>query len=144
MKQIVVFGISALLLLVGQLEAQTVTTDLSDSHKVSLLDPEKVAAHLQLNASQVLHVSAFIGQIQEVIKQDEEKIAEMRARFRSGDKPGLFEKLKLRGQRYDRIDQMESFVDDIKDELTPEQLERFSDIVVPELPKLSPKSFDND
>ena len=144
MKQIVVFGMSALLLLVGQLEAQTVTTHLSDSNKVSLLDAEKAAAHLQLNASQVSKVSAFIGQIKDIIKQDEEKIAEMRARFRSGDKPGLFEKLKLRGQRNDRIDQIESLIDDIKDELTQEQLERFSDIVVPELPKLSPKSFESD
>jgi len=49
-----------------------------DTDTTSLPDPEKVATHLQLNASQVLHVSAVIRQIQEVIRQDEEKIAEMR------------------------------------------------------------------
>jgi hypothetical protein len=68
----------------------------------------------------------------------------MRARFRSGDKPGLFEKLKLRGRRNDRIDQIEALVDKIKHALTPEQLERFSDFDVPVLPKLSPKSFESE
>lgn len=146
MKQIcfVVLSINVLVLLVGQPDAHSQMSQQRDTNTTSLLDPEKVATHLQLNASQVLHVFAFIGQIQEVIRQDEEKIAEMRARFRSDDKPGLFEKLKLRGQRSNRIDQIESLVDNIKDELTQEQLERFSDIVMPELPKLSPKSFESD
>ena len=81
MKQIcfVVLSINVLVLLVGQPDAHSQMSQQRDTNTTSLLDPEKVATHLQLNASQMLHVFAFIGQIQEVIRQDEEKIAEMRA-----------------------------------------------------------------
>jgi hypothetical protein len=140
----VLLSAGALLLLVDQLEVHAQEVQQPDSTKILLLDAERVAAHLQLNASQVSTVSAFIEQIRDVIKQDEKKIAEMRAHLCSGDKPGLFEKLKLRGQRNERVDHIESLVDNIKEELTPEQREQFSDIVVPELPKLSPKSIESE
>jgi len=91
-----------------------------DTTTISLLDPEKVITRLTLNASQLPRVSLCIGQIQDVTKRDEEKVAEIRAPFRSGDQPGLFEKLRLRGQRNDRNSQIESLVANIKDELTPE------------------------
>ena len=113
------------------------------SDKIALLDFDKVKVHLSLKKEQGKKIEPMIAEIKKIIKEDEEKIAEMRARFRSGDKPGLFEKLKMRGQRNDRIDQIESLVDNIKDELTSEQIKIFSDIDVPKLPELSPKSFEN-
>lgn len=111
--------------------------------KITLMDFDKVKVHLSLKKEQEQKIAPMIAEIKKIIKEDEVKIEEMRARFRSEDKPGLFEKLKMRGQRNDRTDQIESLIDNIKDELTPEQIKRFSDIDMPELPKLSSKSFES-
>lgn len=146
MKQLHLFfaGICLLAFLATPLNAQSAADQPVPSSTISLLDVDKVAAHLLLDSLQLSTVTTIINDIRAVIQEDEQKITEMRARFRSGDTPGLFEKLKLRGQRNDRIDRIESLVDKIKDELTPEQRERFDDFEVPQLPKLSPDSFKSD
>jgi hypothetical protein len=65
MKQrlLVVLGIIALVHLVGHPGAHAQMNQQPDTTKIFLLDVPKVATHLQLNASQVTEVSAFIGQI---------------------------------------------------------------------------------
>lgn len=137
-------GIVALIVLLGAREARAQPVQQPDTTATSLLDAERVAVYLHLDSSQTERVSALISQILEIMAHDAETIAAMRARFRSGDKPGLFEKLKMRGQRNDRIERIETLVTNIKDVLTPEQRARSSVLVVPVLPQLSPKSFESD
>jgi len=64
--------------------------------QVSLLEIDKVKEYLTLNADQYKTINAKVVQIKEILEEDKKIIAALKVRFKNGDEPGFFEKIKVK------------------------------------------------
>jgi hypothetical protein len=109
--------------------------------QVSLLEMDKVKEYLTLNADQYKTINAKVVQIKEILEEDKETIAALKARFKSGDEPGFFEKIKVKRARDNRVDKINDLLDDIKKQLNSGQKNNFKNIAKPGLKALNKKEL---
>lgn len=117
------------------------TIRISAQDKISLLDFDKASGYLQLNSKQVKIISPMVVQIKTILQEDSLVISRMKARFKSGDEPGFFEKIKVKMQHDQRIDKLNNLLHRIENELNETQREKFNEIDKPVLKKLSKKEI---
>ncbi|MDP2303157.1 MAG: hypothetical protein Q8N03_12125 [Ignavibacteria bacterium] len=109
--------------------------------QVSLLEMDKVKEYLTLNADQYKTINAKVVQIKEILEEDKETIAALKARFKSGDEPGFFEKIKVKRARDNRVDKINDLLDDIEKQLNSGQKNKFKNIAKPGLKALNKKEL---
>jgi len=109
--------------------------------QVSLLEMDKVKEHLTLNADQYKTINAKVEQIKGILEEDKKIIAALKARFKSGDEPGFFEKIRVKRARDSRVDKINYLLDDIKNQLNDDQIIKFENIKKPQLKPLNKKEL---
>ena len=97
------------------------------------MDTEKSREFLKLNNEQEIFVSEKINQINLIIKKDENIISEIKQRVKNDDEPGFFEKIEIKLGHDKRASQIENLIDEIENELTPQQKIKFQQIEKPKL-----------
>ena len=110
-----------------------IVLNISAQEKISLLDTEKSREFLKLNNEQEIFVSEKINQINLIIKKDENIISEIKQRVKNDDEPGFFEKIEIKLGHDKRASQIENLIDEIENELTPQQKIKFQQIEKPKL-----------
>ncbi|MBX3006991.1 MAG: hypothetical protein KF816_03085 [Melioribacteraceae bacterium] len=101
--------------------------------QVSLLEKDKVQEFLMLNADQYKTINAKVVQIEKILEEDKETIATLKARFKSGDEPGFFEKIKVKRGRDNRVDKIEDLLEEIENKLNSQQKIKYKNIKKPKL-----------
>jgi len=109
--------------------------------QVSLLEMDKVKEYLTLNADQYKTINAKVVQIKEILEEDKKIIAALKARFKSGDEPGFFEKIKVKRARDNRVSEINDLLDDIEKQLNSGQKNKFKNIAKPGLKALNKKEL---
>lgn len=109
--------------------------------KISLLDTEKVKDYLELNQEQIKTVVPMIEQIKSVIEEDKKIIAEIKERVKNGDEPGFFEKIGVKRGHDKRASQIEDLINEIENQLSDKQKNKFKSIDKPELKPLEKKEI---
>lgn len=109
--------------------------------QVSLLEMDKVKEHLTLNADQYKTINAKVVQIKEILEEDKKIIAALKARFKSGDEPGFFEKIKVKRARDGRVSKLNDLLEDIEKQLNSGQKNKFQNIAKPGLKALNKKEL---
>jgi hypothetical protein len=76
----------------------------------------------------------MIDSIKTILKAEQARREEMRAKFQSsGERPSQDEMMKMRENRQKNIDIIKGLIENIKKELTKEQLEKFKNVELPNL-----------
>lgn len=109
--------------------------------QVSLLEIDKVKEYLTLNADQYKTINTKVVQIKEILEEDKKIIAVLKARFKSGDEPGFFEKIKVKRARDNRVSKINDLLDDIEKQLNSGQKNKFKNIAKPGLKALNKKEL---
>jgi len=109
--------------------------------QVSLLEIDKVKEYLTLNADQYKTINAKVVQIKEILEEDKKIIAALKVRFKSGDEPGFFEKIKVKRARDNRVSQINDLLDNIEKQLYSGQKNKFKNIAKPGLKALNKKEL---
>jgi len=89
--------------------------------QVSLLEMDKVNEYLSLSLDQYKTINEKVEHIKEVLEEDKKIIADLRTRFKNGDEPGFFEKIRVKNARDKRVDKIEELLDSIEKQLDNEQ-----------------------
>ncbi|MBK8947262.1 MAG: hypothetical protein IPM32_18630 [Ignavibacteriae bacterium] len=110
-----------------------IVLNISAQGKFSLLEMEKLKEFLNFNNEQEIFVSEKINQINLIIKKDENIISEIKQRVKNDDEPGFFEKIEIKLGHDKRASQIENLIDEIENELTPQQKIKFQQIEKPKL-----------
>jgi|SRR3990167_7082490 len=110
-------------------------------NQVSLLEMDKVKEHLALSEEQFKTINTMVGQIKGILEEDKKIIAGLRERFKNGDEPGFFEKIKVRRARDRRVSKINDLLDDIEEQLNSEQKNKFKNITKPGLKALNKKEL---
>lgn len=118
-----------------------IVSKITAQDQVSLLEIDKVKEYLMLNADQYKTINAKVVQIKEILEEDKKTIADLKARFKSGDEPGFFEKIRVKNGRDRRINKINDLLEDIENQLNDEQKEKYKSIKEPELKTLSKKEL---
>jgi hypothetical protein len=118
-----------------------IVSKITAQDQVSLLEIDKVKEYLMLNADQYKTINAKVVQIKEILEEDKKTIAALKARFKSGDEPGFFEKIRVKNGRDRRINKINDLLEDIENQLNDEQKEKYKSIKKPELKTLSKKEL---
>jgi hypothetical protein len=103
-----------------------------DTSKVQLVGP-KLSKYLSLTEEQTAKINPSIEKIKSILKAQQERREELRSKFQSGERPSQEEMQKMRDQRQKDVDEIKALIEAVKKELTPEQLEKFKDVVLPNL-----------
>jgi hypothetical protein len=109
--------------------------------QVSLLEMDKVKEYLTLNSNQYKTITPKVEQIKGILDKDKKIIMALKSRFKSGDEPGFFEKIKVKRGRDKRASQIEDLINDIEDQLTDKQKVKYKDIGKPKLKSLEKKEI---
>lgn len=120
-----IFLFLALFISVSVLKAQ-------EEKKVNLLG-EKFSSYLNLSDEQKTKIDPLITEIKSILETEKSKFEEIRKKRESGERMDRDEMMKLREQREKDISVIKSDIEKIKAELTPEQLEKFSEVELPNL-----------
>lgn len=118
-----------------------IVSKITAQDQVSILELDKVKEYLMLNADQYKVINAKVVQIKEILEEDKKTIADLKARFKSGDEPGFFEKIRVKNGRDRRINKINDLLEDIDNKLNDEQKEKYKSIKKPELKTLSKKEL---
>jgi hypothetical protein len=105
---------------------------------ISLLDTTRVAEYLGLSEAQQDSVKPMIAEVQSIVSEDKRIRDEMRAQFMSGQ--GQFNReamQKARSEREERQKKINALADEIKNQLSDEQKERFASVLVPNLQEIA-------
>ena len=129
--------IKFLVIILGLIFVSTITAQ----DQVSLLEMDKVKEYLALNVDQYKTINAKVVQIEKILEQDKETITTLKARFKSGDEPGFFEKIKVKRGRDNRVDQIECLLKEIEDQLNDQQKIKYKNIGKPVLKSLNKKEL---
>lgn len=109
--------------------------------QVSLLEIDKVKEYLALSDKQYKTINAPLGQIKGILEEDKKIISELKERFKNGDEPGFFEKIKVKRGRDNRVDKIEDLLEEIEDQLNDEQKIKYKNIKKPVLKSLNKKEL---
>ncbi|MFA7421756.1 MAG: hypothetical protein WCZ90_18885 [Melioribacteraceae bacterium] len=129
--------IKFLVIILGLIFISTITAQ----DQISLLEMDKVQEYLMLNANQHKTINVKVEQIEKILEQDKETIATLKARFKSGDEPGFFEKIKVKRGRDNRVDKIEDLLEEIEDQLNDQQKIKYKNIGKPLLKSLNKKEL---
>lgn len=114
---------------------------LSAQDQISLTDVEKVKDHLELSEDQYTFIKKTVDKINSILSEDKKILAGLKERFKNGDEPGFFEKIKVKRGRDNRADQIEELLEEIEDQLNDAQKNKFENIAKPTLKPLSKKEL---
>jgi hypothetical protein len=109
--------------------------------QVSLLEMDKVKEYLTLNADQYKTINAKVVKIKEILEEDKKIIGALKVRFKNGDEPGFFEKIRVKRARDSRVDKINDLLDDIKNQLNDDQIIKFENTKKPQLKALNKKEL---
>lgn len=129
--------IKIFVIILGLIVAATITAQ----SQVSLLEMDKVKEYLTLNEEQYKTINTMVGQIKGILEEDKKIISKLRERFKSGDEPGFFEKIKVKLARDSRVGKIDDLLDDIENQLNDEQKTKYKNIEKPALKALSKKEL---
>lgn len=121
--------IALLMFFTGSLFSQQET----ETEKVNLLNYEELERYLTLDIEQEEIIEPLVTEIKSIIDQDEKTVQGMRSKMQSMGlrDPSLREKMmRERNERQNKIDQT---IEEIKNVLSEEQLEKFHSIEKPNL-----------
>jgi hypothetical protein len=152
MKKQILFMVVASILSTGYLfqglraqEKQAAKTDsvqagkqVAKADSISLLDTTRVAEYLGLSEAQQDSVKPMIAEVQNIVNEDKKTRDEMRAQFMSGQ--GQFNReamQKARSEREERQKKIDALADEIKNQLSNEQKEKFASVLVPNLQEIA-------
>lgn len=124
-------------IILGLISATTITAQ----NQVLLLEMDKVKEHLTLTADQFNTISTMVEQIKGILEEDKKIITGLRERFKNGDEPGFFEKIKVKLARDSRVSKINDILDNIKNQLNDEQRTKYKNIEKPALKSLSKKEL---
>lgn len=124
-------------IILGLIVAATITAQ----SQVSLLEMDKAKEHLALSADQYKTINTMVDQIKEVLEEDKTIISNLKTRFKNGDEPGFFEKIKVKLARDSRVGKIDDLLDDIENQLNDEQKTKYKNIEKPALKALSKKEL---
>jgi len=110
-------------------------------NNIPLLEIDTVREHLALSEGQYKTVNKIVEQIKRILEQDHKIIADLKARFKSGDEPGFFEKIKVKQARDGRVDRIDKLFESINNHLNDKQKIRFKEVEKPVLRSLSKKEL---
>lgn len=110
-------------------------------NQVSLTDLEKTKEYLALTDNQFIIVKQKVDKINSILDEDKKIIEGLKKRFKNGDEPGFFEKIRVKRGRDSRIDKIEELLDEIESELNAEQKIKYKNLKKPELKSLSKKEI---
>lgn len=116
-------------ILLGLISATTITAQ----NQVSLLEMDKVKEHLTLSEEQYKTINTMVEQIKGILEEDKKIIASLKERIKNDDKPGFFEKIKVKRGRDNRVDKIEDLLEEIEDQLNDQQKIKYKNIEKPEL-----------
>jgi hypothetical protein len=94
---------------------------------------EKFSSYMNLTEAQKAKTDTVIAEIRSILKSEKEKFDELRKKRESGEQLDREEMMKMREQRENNIKVIKSDIEKIKAELTPEQLEKFNNVKLPNL-----------
>jgi hypothetical protein len=103
-----------------------------DTTKVMLLGA-KVDTFLNLSADQKAKIHPIIDTIKNLQTAQMKKMQEFRAKREAGEEMDRDEMMKMREQREKEVTYIKGLIENIKKELTKEQLEKFKDVQLPML-----------
>lgn len=118
-----------------------VAKTLTAQNQVSLLEIDKVKEYLALNDKQYKTINTMVAQIKGILEEDKKIISGLRERFKNGDEPGFFEKIKVKMARDSRVRKVDDLLDEVENQLTGEQKIKFKNIAKPGLKALSKKEL---
>ncbi len=121
-----IFVLSFFIALTTGLKAQT------DEPEISLLDFEEVTTHLLLNETQVEEIIPLIEEIRKLVEENEEMRMKMQEFRDRGERPDRDFMMKMREEREARSQKVESLIEEIKENLTEDQIKKFDDIELPD------------
>lgn len=127
------FVISTLILII--------TANMFSQGKLSLLEIDKVKENLVLSDSQFTVFIAKVDKIKGILEEDKTIISNLKTRFKMGDEPGFFEKIKVRRGRDSRASDIEDLIEDIEKQLNEAQKAKYKNIEKPVLKSLSKKEL---
>ncbi len=114
---------------------------LSAQDQISLTDVDKIKDHLELSEDQYTFIKKTVDKINSVLSEDKKILTGLKERFKNGDEPGFFEKIKVKRGRDKRTNQIEELLDEIKDQLNDVQQNKFENVAKPILKPLSKKEL---
>jgi hypothetical protein len=103
-----------------------------DTSKVQLVGP-KFSAYMELTKEQAAKINPSIDTIKAMLKAQVQRREEMRAKYQNGERPSQEDMQALRDQRQKDVDKIKSLIDNIKKELTPDQIEKLKTVELPNL-----------
>lgn len=112
-------------------------TTLTAQNRASLLEIDKVKEFLTLNEKQYETISTMIAQIKGILEKDKKIISDLRERFKKGDEPGFFEKIKVKMARDSRVSKINDLLEDIENQLSELQKIKYKEMNKPTLKALS-------
>lgn len=124
-------------IMLGLIVARTLTAQ----NQVSLLEIDKVKEYLTLSEEQYKTINTMVGQIKGILEEDKKIMSGLRERFKNGDEPGFFEKIKVKLLRDSRVNKIDDLRDDIGNQLNDEQKIKYMNIEKPKLKSLNKKEL---
>lgn len=110
-----------------------VATTLNAQNQVSLLEIDKVEEYLMPTPDQFKVIKIKVDQIKGILEEDKKIITGLRERFKNGDEPDFFEKIKVKRGRDNRVDKIEDLLEEIEDQLNDQQKIKYKNIEKPKL-----------
>lgn len=111
------------------------------SSRWSLLEMDSLRIYLSLTENQHTVIAANVERIKAILYKDKILIENVKARIAKGDEPGLFEKIKVKRGRDDRIDAIEQLIITIENQLNERQKILFLNVEKPVLKSLEKKEI---
>lgn len=118
-----------------------VARTLTAQNQVSLLEIDKVKEYLTLNDKQYKTINTMVVQIKGILEEDKKIISGLRERFKNGDEPGFFEKIKVKMARDSRASKINDLLEEIENQLSETQKIKYKDMNKPALKALSKKEL---
>ena len=121
---------------VGSIQATERQAARADS--ISLLDTVRVTEYLGLSKAQQDLVRPRIAEVRKIVDEDKRIRDEIRAQFMSGQGQLSRESLqKARSERVERQKRINSLVNEIQNQLSKKQKEKFASVLVPDLQEIA-------
>lgn len=109
--------------------------------QINLTDVEKIKDHLELSEEQYTFVKKTVDKINSILDEDKKILGGLKERFKNGDEPGFFEKIKVKRGRDKRADQIEELLEEIEEKLNDVQKSKYKNVAKPYLKPLSKKEL---